>query len=498
MPTYFSLRFRLTAVMATLLVTTVAVVYELNRRAEAQILSRVELQTTELTTAVEIGLQSLSTTDYLDEIRAKWLPKEKYRNVRRILIVEADGKVTDSTEAADRGKRIFIPPTGGDLSLAGDPIERMPTPRHFRDETQTVYIPFLAARKDGTRETDYVVVVMSARDLADTLTRTSLNRLAATVAILLGGLALAGVLVWRVTGPLGRLTAAAQRVADGDLDFRVGVQRRDEVGRLADTFDRMIDQLREKQALEERLNQAERAAVIGRLASGIAHEIRNPLNFINLTIDHIRTRLAPTDADRRVTFDRLTMSVKEEIVRLNALVNNVLRFGRPARLARRPVAPAALVEAVFQIVQTQAAEQGATLDLDDRTGGAEIPLDPDLMHSCLSNLAINAIQAMPEGGRVAVTIDRNGGGDCVVTVADTGQGIPEDKLDHIFEPYYSTKETGIGLGLAVTRKLIEEHDGRIAVASRVGAGTTFTIHLPADPPADSQPSSSTGNQSVAR
>jgi signal transduction histidine kinase len=475
MPVYFDLRFRLTALMAVVLCVTVAVLFELNRRAERQIFAQVEQQTEQLTKAVELGIQSISTSDYLDEfIRSRHLSAEQTRNIRRILIVDSTGKITDSTERTERGRRITLP-SGMGLVSEGDPMD--PTSGNM---TRTIVIPFQAAGKNGP-ELNHVVVVLSSRTLTETVAATSRNRLLATGGALVIALLVAVALVWRFTAPINRLALATRRVATGDLTVRLNLTRKDEIGQLADRFDQMVMQLQEMKELEERLNQAERAAVIGRLASGIAHEIRNPLNFINLTVDHIRKRFAPKEDANRETFERLTLSVKDEIARLNTLVTNVLRFGRPAQITPKKIRLAELIEGVFQVIRAQADEQQVRLHCADETGGVPIEADAELLKSCFSNLAINAVQAMPGGGslifRVADGFDHQS-----VTVSDTGTGIPEDSLEKIFDPYFSTKEAGIGLGLAVTRKIVEDHDGEISVASTRGKGTTFTVRLPKTQP----------------
>ncbi len=478
MPVYFDLRFRLTALMAAVLCITVAVLFELNRRAERQIFAQVEQQTEQLTKAVELGIQSISTSDYLDEfIKSRHLSAEQTQNIRRILIVDSTGKITDSSLRAERGRRIVLPGNGR-LVTEGDPMDlggAGPKPM-----TRTIVIPFQAAGKNGP-ELNHVVVVMSSQTLTDTIGDTSRNRLLATGGALGIALLVAVALVWRFTAPINRLAQATRRVATGDLTVRLNLTRKDEIGQLADRFDQMVAQLQEMKELEERLNQAERAAVIGRLASGIAHEIRNPLNFINLTVDHIRKRFAPPETANRETFDRLTASVKDEIARLNTLVTNVLRFGRPAQITPKKIRLAELIEGVFQVIRAQADEQQVRLHCTDDTGSVPVEADVELLKSCFSNLAINAVQAMPGGGSLIFRVEDRFD-EQTVTVSDTGTGIPEENLEQIFDPYFSTKETGIGLGLAVTRKIIEDHHGEISVASTRGKGTTFIIRLPKTQP----------------
>jgi signal transduction histidine kinase len=285
------------------------------------------------------------------------------------------------------------------------------------------------------------------------------------------------VLVWRFTRPIHQLSEAAERVASGDLDFRVDIHRRDEMGQLATTFNEMIGGLKAKSELEERLNTAERAAVIGRLASAVAHEIRNPLNFINLSIDHVRSKYAPEGERDRERFDRLLGSIKEEIARLNRLVNDVLNFGRPANLNNRAFDLRATVDPVLALVRAQADQQGIEIETQLPEKPVMVAADAEKLKSCFSNIVINAIQAMPDGGLLSIDM-REDAERVVVRFVDTGPGIPEDALDRVFEPYYSTKDTGTGLGLAVTRKIVDEHGGQIRVESTPGDGTTFEVELP--------------------
>jgi signal transduction histidine kinase len=258
----------------------------------------------------------------------------------------------------------------------------------------------------------------------------------------------------------------------------VEVNRRDEVGQLATTFNEMIDGLKYKRELEEKLNQTERAAAIGRLTQSVAHEIRNPLNVINLSIDHVGTRYAPDDEPRRSQLNRILSTIKDEVERLKRLVNDLLNYGRPARLAVENVDINKLFEETMALIRPQADEQGVQVTVEEGGVAVEVRGDPERLKSCLSNIAINALQAMPNGGQLSARIAKSDG-LVEVSISDTGVGISEEALSKIFEPYFSTKQTGFGLGLAVTKAIIEEHQGSIAVASEQGVGTTFTVTLPA-------------------
>jgi signal transduction histidine kinase len=296
--------------------------------------------------------------------------------------------------------------------------------------------------------------------------------------LLIIALAIAVLIGSQFTKPVGELASAARRVAAGDTRFRLDVKRRDEIGQLAKTFNEMIEGLEHKRELEERLNQTERAAVIGRLTQAVAHEIRNPLNVINLSIDHVASKYAAEEPAKREQVNRRLASIKDEINRLNILLSDLLNYGRPARLSVETVDVRDLLRETFALVRPQAEEQGVEVKLEVDGAPARVKADPERLKSCLSNIAINALQAMPRGGNMVARVSK-ANGQVEIAISDSGVGISEDALSKVFEPYYSTKQTGFGLGLAVTRWIIEQHKGSIKVESLVDKGTTFTVRLPA-------------------
>jgi signal transduction histidine kinase len=303
--------------------------------------------------------------------------------------------------------------------------------------------------------------------------------LAPTLAMMLISTLGAAVLVWRFTRPLNELSRGAQRVAAGDFSFRVpGADRKDEVGRLAATFNEMIAQLGRMRELETQVQQAEQSAVIGRLASAIAHEIRNPLNYINLTLDHLRTSLAPNDPQKRALVERLTLQLKAEVARINMRITEFLKYTRPANLELQPLDLRETLRDALSMVEVQAAEIGVETRLEENGAVPPVLGDREALRSLFTNLIINGMHAMEgRGGSLTVSLSAENG-LVRVRVSDTGVGIDADHLPKIFEPYFSTKETGTGLGLAIAKKAVDEHDGSIRVESKIGAGTTFTVEIP--------------------
>jgi signal transduction histidine kinase len=302
-----------------------------------------------------------------------------------------------------------------------------------------------------------------------------------TLAVLLVTTFFTAVLVWRFTRPIKDLSTAARRVAAGQFDFHVqGSDRGDEMGQLVTVFNEMIGKLGRTRELEVQLHQAEQSAVVGRLASAIAHEIRNPLNYINLTLDHVRTTLAPEDPQKRATFNRLADQLKAEVARINTRISEFLNYTRPSRLELRPVDLRAAAEDALRMVEVQAEENNIKVSIEVAGDVPQVLADAESLRSIFTNLLINGLQAIDgAGGELSISLSTEQMGHAAhIEIKDTGRGIEPDNISQVFEPYFSTKETGTGLGLAIVKKAIDDHGGTISVKSKQGSGTTFIITLP--------------------
>jgi signal transduction histidine kinase len=231
----------------------------------------------------------------------------------------------------------------------------------------------------------------------------------------------------------------------------------------------------ERGRLLERLVRTERDAVIGRLASALAHEIRNPLTVIGATVQYLRDRL-PEGHDHRTLLDAADRKVRE----MDSSLENVLSFSRPLDLKPGPVDLAGLLDDVAAFVRPRAARHAVEVAVEAEPGLRPAGLDRRRAEQALLNLALTALDAMPAGGRLRFGARAGEGDELVVTVADTGPGIDTARLGVLFEPDAPTRRRGPGLGLAITRRIVEEHGGTIAAASEAGRGTTFTLRLPAD------------------
>jgi signal transduction histidine kinase len=253
--------------------------------------------------------------------------------------------------------------------------------------------------------------------------------------------------------------------------------------------------LAERRALEAAVAREQRLSAVGNLAAGVAHEIRNPLNAISIGLQRLRMEFAPAEPEARAEYARFTEIMQAEVGRLDGIVDRFLTLARPSRLtlAEEPLAP--VLEELLTLLSSQASAQRIEIATELQLQGARVRMNRQQLTHAFMNLVLNAIQAMPRGGTLtiraavlptdrAAAMARPGAGPTPprpvarIAISDTGPGIAPEGLDRIFEPYFTTKEGGTGLGLALAHTIIQEHDGRIDVESRPGEGATFVVRLP--------------------
>jgi two-component system nitrogen regulation sensor histidine kinase NtrY len=281
----------------------------------------------------------------------------------------------------------------------------------------------------------------------------------------------------RVTRPVAQLADAAREVAAGNWNTRVPVDSSDELGALAESFNRMTSELLEQR---ERLVQTERVAAWRELARRLAHELKNPLFPLQLTVENlVRSRQqSPEQFDE--VFRESSSTLLAEISNLKTIISRFSEFSRMPQPQFQPVQLNEIVQNVARLLQAQLQSADLTptdCRLDLAKDLDQIAADPELLHRALSNLALNAMDAMPQGG--ILTLRTRPGGDRVVAeVSDTGAGLTDEECERLFTPYYTSKAHGTGLGLAIVQSIISDHGGKISVRSQPGHGTTFMIELP--------------------
>ena len=280
------------------------------------------------------------------------------------------------------------------------------------------------------------------------------------------------VLARRITRPIQELTEVTARMAGGDLDLSLPVRSRDEVGQLTASFNAMAGSLR---AGRRELARSERLAAWRDAARRMAHEVKNPLAPIRMAVENLRRarETSPESFDR--FFEEECRAIIEEVDALRRLVDEFSRFARLPEPQRRPTHPGELVRHVSELYASSL--DGVRIDCQVEPDLPRLELDPDLMGQVLKNLVANALDAVPcPGGRVVLECRRQGD-ELVLAVRDNGPGIPQAIRERLFEPQVTTKTTGSGLGLAVSRQIVERHGGRIEVETEEGR-TVFEVILP--------------------
>jgi two-component system nitrogen regulation sensor histidine kinase NtrY len=313
-----------------------------------------------------------------------------------------------------------------------------------------------------------------------------------------GGIVLAILLSsWasaRVTRPVEQLARAAQDVASGNWNASVQVEGHDEVAQLAESFNRMTSELL---AQKERLVQTERVAAWRELARRLAHELKNPLFPLQLTVENlIRAREQSPEMFEEI-FRESSHTLLAEISNLKGIIGRFSEFSTMPQPQLQRVQVNEIVEAVARLFQAQFQAKGrevihCQMQLDRRLD--PIAADPELLHRALSNLVLNAMDAMPNGGTLTLRTRRDDG-KVAIEVCDTGSGLTREECERIFTPYYTSKQHGTGLGLAIVQSVVSDHGGRISVQSEPGKGTTFVIELPSN--VDALPQATSSQEEVA-
>ena len=316
-----------------------------------------------------------------------------------------------------------------------------------------------------------------------------LQRQIVSTAMLVGGV---GILVavlaslWfaaRVTRPVVSLAEAARRVAAGDLSAKVEVESSDELGELAASFNRMTEDLAQQ---KDRTLQAERVAAWRELARRLAHELKNPLFPLQVTVENLMRAKQKAPEMFEEVFQEGTITLLAEIDNLKTIIGRFSEFSKMPQPQRQPTQVNDVVRSVLRVfhAQLQHARLQEKNQITAHTELAEalpeISADPDLLHRALQNLVLNAIDAMPQGGELTIRTATLGG-QIEISVSDTGFGLTPEECERLFTPYYTTKQHGTGLGLAIVQSVVSDHGGKISVESAKEKGTTFRIELPCEP-----------------
>ncbi|HXV76821.1 MAG TPA: HAMP domain-containing sensor histidine kinase [Candidatus Polarisedimenticolaceae bacterium] len=293
----------------------------------------------------------------------------------------------------------------------------------------------------------------------------------------LGSVLTAG-LASRFTRPIRRLDAGIRRLSSGDLDVQVPTRGNDEIARLGRAFNDMTRSLRANRQRAREMLRREKHSALGRLAAGVAHDIRNPLHSIGLTLEHLKDSCRPETGERADEFERSIEIIRGEIRRLDQIVGSFLGFARNEGRPRHTVALNALLIETARLVRKEAEWRKVDVAVETDPSDPTVGADLDALRSSLLNLVLNSFEAMPDGGRLRLSIDSSEE-RVAIEVVDDGPGVPAEDQDRVFDFDYTTKDGGNGLGLAMVYQcIVEDHGGQVTLDSPPDGGTRVRMTLP--------------------
>ena len=424
-----------------------------------------------------------------DQILATIERVSRDTRIKQIRIINHNGQVKLSTNQVEINEKITagapacsICHKDGQLSVLPGTISSA-TRTSPQGNTLRAFSPILTesgcitqachSKESSSRVLGVIDLGLSLQEVEETLARNQLKIGAASLtAILLGGGLLWLALALRFSRPMRDVMSGIDRVARGDLHYRIPVRKRDEFGQLAASFNSMNQQLA---AMQQGLIQSERLISMGKLAAGVAHEINNPLTGI-LSYAEDLVEGADSADPRRKDYEVIV----REALRCRQIVRSLLDFARQDKPVRVRTIPRNLTERSLDVVARQAAFRNIRFSCDVEDDLPAIEVDPIQIQQVLVNLIVNAQQAMPDGGTIVLAVRHSTDGTQVeFSVTDEGVGIPPEIRPHIFDPFFSTKGGKTdGLGLSVCLGIIHSHGGAISMESVVGKGTTFRFAIP--------------------
>ncbi len=428
----------------------------------------------------QMNLQSLLRWDAVGI--EKSIEEQIDENLVYVVIYDGENRPLAANMFIREHDEIFRHSNLSGLEKKGDYIFAMKK-LHDTDADQMVRIleietPIFASgspRRWGT-----IKIGLSLEDIRKELYSTRLMLILIGFVGLFLGIFGATFLARRITGPVKKLAQGTVKISEGDFSQKIEIDSQDEIGDLARNFNEMSHKLQLTQErmdiAQKRLIQAEKLASIGRIAAGIAHEIRNPLTSVKLNIQKVLEGRQLGDMTR----EHLSIS-QEGIGQIEMFVKELLNFTRVPELQLDRFDLRQIMEESVKMISESLARKRIELNAEYHDRVLEVYVDADKIRQVFLNILHNACEAVDEGGQIAVSLSSvqvDSGQKARVEIADDGCGIPEKDWENIFEPFYTTKTTGIGLGLANARKIVEQHRGSIKVKKKEGKGASFEILFP--------------------
>jgi len=412
------------------------------------------------------------------------------RGIKAIRILTTDGDVFASTDP--EGKALELPAKDRETvrALVAERTERQTVLHKAQRTIQSFMLvengpACYSCHAAGKRINGVLEVVFDYREASDLVWKNQWKAVAPAV-LSLGLLIFVLLRLFErlINRPISLLKDHMKKVQEGDLTVRLDPRKNDEIGSLTTSFNVMVERLkaanREIEALyNQRIDRAEHLAAFGELAAGLAHEVKNPLSGIKGALEIIGRETAPSDPHKEI-FQEMLVQIDKTI----SVIQDFLRFARPKPPRFSRADPSLFIEDAIRLAKTQVAGKDILFHYQRPTGELRVCLDSDRMQEVILNLLINGVSAIEERGKISVFARLVPNRGLFIFVVDDGRGIKATQLAQIFNPFYSTKKGGTGLGLSICKKVLDAHNGRIAVRSREGKGTAFVLSLPLDLPCE--------------
>ncbi len=460
------LRSKLILTMMLLFIMSSFVLFLISQNAQKKLIKEFEDNIDDLTKAIQVSVQKLTSEESVDTKKMEELIKNlKRKGINEISILSGNKEIIASSNPKKIGMKITKSTKDTDflikaeLGLKGE-----------NESLKEFNIPIII----GNENYGYINIVMHLDSLSKIQKRNFYMRLILTLLIFLSGTILIIFLANKYTDPIHEIVDATKKVANDQfvtLPFTKNTSP--ELKELIINFNDMVQKLSERKLMEQKIKEMENLFKVGQISSAIAHEIKNPLNFMSLAVAQI---LEEANKLENVDFVPLLNTLMEEIKKLNSLITNFLDYGRPLKLKMEHFNIVDIFKDLLLLMKHNLNEQNISVELNC---GEDIEIigDKEKLSCCFLNLFLNSLEAIKENGKITIKINKH---NDKITIAfkDTGTGIPESIQSKIFEPYFTSKNTGMGLGLAFTRKIILEHGGNIWLNNTSDKGTEFLIELP--------------------
>jgi len=471
-----SLKTQLLLILLFMLVLSISSLTIIYSKTEDMVIEKVTDNIDDITKAIQISVEELTYKGNPTERLKSYVDMLNKKGINEISIISDTSEVIASSNPKKIGTLEKI--TEKKQWRKKDLIITARMGDEGKKDMQKLYNIIMPVSIKG-QNIGYVHISMVLDDYKLIQRKNHMKRILSMVFAFSIGIVLSLLIAEKYTEPIKKVAEASKRIAKGELVKIRNKNRKDEIGTLIESYNEMVDKLAEREELKEKLKKSEQLSIIGQLSSGIAHEIRNPLNFLSLSIGHIKERINEAHIDGKDELFKLLDNITKEIYRVNELIHNFLLLGKNITLNKEWIPFELIISEALEILKDKI-RTGIFIEVVNKDGNEYIYCDREYMRLCLINLIVNAIQAITdEKGTIKIEYGREDAFS-YINVIDSGNGIPDEELEKVFEPYYSTKKFGIGLGLTITKRFIEEHGGKIEIKSAPDKGTTITIRIPYD------------------